>query len=82
MKHENENMQEAVLAEGEVTGHAHRLRGPRVDWDAESRRLQLDEDASLSHEEHGRQTLPRGNYTVGIVREVDHLERVVRNVAD
>lgn len=79
---EPQHLNEVVLAEGEVTGHAHRLRGAGITWDQDEMRLVTDAPATLTHEEHGRQTLPAKSYTVGIVREVDHLREVVRNVVD
>ena len=47
---------EAVLAWGEITGHAHRLRGEVLDW-TDSRgtrfvRVTGSEPGSLSHEDH------------------------------
>lgn len=43
-----------VLAEGELTGHAHRLRGAVVEWSAEGQRYVhvLGEAGTLQHEDH------------------------------
>ena len=73
-----------VLAEGEVTGHAHRLGDPAsgqvFSVDGE---LYLDvtaESASIVHEEHAPITLPRGGYAVRIQREYTPQE--IRRVVD
>lgn len=73
-----------VLAEGEATGHAHRvagsgatvLDGPGV------RYLSAPNGAEVTHEEHGPQTLPPGNYKIEIVQEYDHFEEEARDVLD
>ena len=45
---------EAILALGEVTGHAHRLTGNVLDWTVGDRRFVrvLEMPGSISHEEH------------------------------
>ncbi len=62
-----------VLAEGELTGHCHRVDGPGVAELFESgsnRFLQVVADsARLIHEEHRTITLPRGFYRVWQQRE-------------
>jgi hypothetical protein len=74
-----------VLAEGEVTGHAHRVKNgskAQVLADA-SGGLFLDvegEDATIMHEEHGPVTVPRGSYIVRIQREYHPKE--IRRVID
>jgi hypothetical protein len=76
-----------VLAEGEVTGHAHRI----VRGNAELYRdfvkgllwmKVLSEYATLVHEEHEDIELPMGEYSVKIQREWDWFSEEVRNVAD
>lgn len=74
-----------VLAEGEVTGHAHRVKAganAQVLADA-SGGLFLDvadAEATIMHEEHGPVTLPRGQYLVRIQREYHPKE--IRRVID
>src|SRR6266567_4331692 len=62
-----------VLAEGEITGHAHRLQDPvsgRVFSVGSDLYLEvLAETATIVHEEHAPVTLPRGSYAVRIQRE-------------
>jgi len=78
MKIENGKL---ILAEGEVTGHAHRV--------ANDNKIEVHEDffavkepATVTHEEHGAIELPPGDYSVGIVRETDHLREEIRQVLD
>jgi hypothetical protein len=73
-----------VLAEGEVTGHAH-----CIDADIE---LMLDEagtmymknsdEVTLTHEEHHTKTIPPGIWKIGIVQEYDHFAEEARKVQD
>jgi len=73
-----------VLAEGELTGHAHRLEDPasgRVFSAGTDLYLEvLADSATIVHEEHGPVTLPRGGYAVRIQREYSPQE--IRRVAD
>lgn len=82
-----------VLQHGERTGHAHRLF-PVVETEEEfSPSFQLYEKdgglfvdvrapTALRHEEHKEILLSPGAYKVGIIREYDPFEKVVRNVLD
>lgn len=78
-----------VLAEGEVTGHAHTIARPTegqnilVSTDqAEALKmwLTLDAPAELQHQEHATITLPPGDYEV--IRQVEYEAGELRNVAD
>jgi hypothetical protein len=73
-----------ILAEGEVTGHAHRLQDPasgRVFSVGPNLYLEvLAESATVVHEEHGPVTLPRGGYAIRIQRE--YSPREIRQVVD
>jgi hypothetical protein len=73
-----------ILAEGEVTGHAHRLEDPasgRVFSIGSDLYLEVISDfATIVHEEHGPVTLPRGGYAVRIQREYSPQE--IRRVVD
>lgn len=76
-----------VLAEGEVTGHAHRvydnIKMYRFNDDAGVAFIDTgDGGATVTHEEHKPVNLPPGKYRVWQVVEADHLERVIRRVAD
>lgn len=73
---------DVILAQGEVTGHAHRINSPRAQvMVAEQRRyLVADAPVVLDHEEHGPITIPSGIFEVVIQRE--YIPQGVRNVAD
>lgn len=71
------------LAEGEVTGHAHRVIGKSELFEAD-RGIDLSAKVKvvIRHEEHGPITLVPGDYETGIVREMDHFAEEARNVID
>jgi len=77
-----------VLAEGEVTGHAH-----VVDVDASKVQAFIDDlkqvwlvvkdkPVTVRHEEHGAVTLDKGVWKIGIVREVDPFTDEIHAVRD
>jgi ribosomal protein L18E len=73
-----------ILAHGEVTGHAHRIKAPAMTaklWSAGAERfLQAMETVALTHEEHATITIEPGIYRVVIQTEYSPEE--LRNVAD
>ena len=79
-----------VVAEGEVTGHAHRLQGGGtilVDDETGAKQIVLGENGgSLTHEEHNELHLDKQSksttFDVIPVREIDPLTNLARNVAD
>lgn len=81
---------EVVLALGEATGHAHRVKTtPKVklyEWTTPGgqRWLQVDGDepATLTHEEHGEQLVQPGTYLVIQQREFVPEEERARPVYD
>ena len=75
-----------VLAEGEATGHAHRLV-EEADVEAYERDGVLylrvgPGGAGVTHEEHGLGVIPEGDYRVGRVQEYDHFLEESRAVRD
>jgi hypothetical protein len=73
-----------VLAEGEVTGHSHRIAEPgAAELYQKGRDVYLRvlaDAATLIHQEHGPVSLPRGDYRVWRQREYSPSEiRVVRD---
>jgi hypothetical protein len=66
-----------ILAEGEVTGHAHAISAsgaemfadPKATSEAADRYLRLRSTVTLDHEEHGQIVLPPGDYVVRRQRE-------------
>jgi hypothetical protein len=73
-----------VLAEGEVTGHSHRIKEPgvaRLYAHATSLYLEVTAArATVAHEEHGPITLPRGVYRVW--RQREYSPQAIRIVRD
>ena len=75
-----------VLAEGEVTGHAHRIPSRaaslyRSESDARFMRVMGPAPVALQHEEHSTVSIPPGNYRVSIHAEYVPGE-LPRQVAD
>lgn len=69
-----EHVRETVLAEGEITGHAHRLRGQLDRFGVGDRMfVTVEEDEQgpgwLSHEEHGDFPVRVATYEVRLQRE-------------
>lgn len=78
-----------VLAYGEVTGHKHQVTTPMDQIESlidEAGHIYLKsdvQDISISHEEHGQITLPKGHwYRVTRQREYDQVKEETRQVAD
>jgi hypothetical protein len=73
-----------VLAEGELTGHSHRIEDPQAAevWEHGGvRYLRITaESARLIHQEHAPITLPRGTYRVWQQRE--YTPEAIRRVID
>jgi hypothetical protein len=63
----------AVLAEGEMTGHAHRLLEPThgevFTADGQMYLNVIEDQATIVHDEHHPVAVPRGAYAVRIQRE-------------
>lgn len=77
-------LKEPILAEGEVTGHAHRLLADVdvFETDEETRIFDLNEYTILTHEEHGPITLPPGEFESDKVIEFDQFDKQARKVRD
>ena len=76
-----------VLAEGEATGHAHRLlEGSDVEaYEDAAGTLWLrvgPGGARITHEEHGVRTIEPGEYRVSKQAEYDHFLEETRDVRD
>ena len=72
-----------VIAEGEVTGHAHRIvdDGAVLMTTAEAATfVKLAKKAQLVHEEHATIDLPAGTYRV--VRQREYSPEAIRRVSD
>ena len=72
-----------VLAEGEHTGHMHRILTGIILY-AVGAKLYLEnlEKVKILHEEHNEIILPPGKWEVDQVREYDHFEEETRRVLD
>lgn len=69
-----------ILAEGEVTGHSHRVKVAVMEREDG---LRVFEGATpVVHEEHGKIELPARRWVSGIGLEVDHVNEAIRNIAD
>lgn len=73
-----------VLAEGEATGHAHRIFDVDAMFYEKDGKFYLKNDTpvTLGHEEHKAITIEPGIWEVGQVREKDWLSGMVRKVVD
>lgn len=72
-----------TLAEGEVTGHRHRISDGEAELFEANGTLYLkvlSTNAILAHEEHAEVTIPQGNWKIRIQREYSGVSW--RNVAD
>lgn len=77
--------EDKIVAEGEVTGHMHRVISKEADVlvDKEGNiYLSTEKEATVTHEEHHKITVPPGKYQIGIVREFDPLEETIQEVKD
>lgn len=77
---------DVILAEGEVTGHAHRIKIEESEADLFERdgiiRLRVLEKVDLTHEEHHNGPITYGVYRFPIQREYDPTNKMVRKVFD
>ena len=82
-----------VLALGEVTGHAHRVKGrARLFVDGNGVRfLETDTETELIHDTNGSYIpgvnhepvkLPKAIFRIGQINEMDHIEKAARKVID
>jgi len=75
-----------VLAEGESTGHAHRMAAPvqlfRNAQQPTDVFMAVPKRIELRHEEHATQVIPPGKYRIGRVQEYDYSTQEARRVQD
>ncbi len=73
-----------VLAEGEATGHAHRIveDGAALYEKDGVLYIKVEKPVQVQHEEHKPITLSKGIYRVGYVREYDHFTEEARIIRD
>ncbi|HEY9774599.1 MAG TPA: hypothetical protein V6C81_12420 [Planktothrix sp.] len=77
-----QNDESVVLAYGETTGHAHRLKAETVTMYAwkEDKLIEVTEPTDLTHEEHSPINLTPGIYRV--VRQREYTPERIRRVSD
>lgn len=83
VKKEEFKNRDCILAEGEATGHHHRVKNAMavlLTLAAGERILQLQKEASFVHEEHGEIRLPEGDWQV--IRQQEYTPRGIREVLD
>ncbi|MBD2186307.1 hypothetical protein H6S82_19085 [Planktothrix sp. FACHB-1355] len=71
---EGKKLPHLTLAEGEVTGHAHRIskgEAELLERDGTLYLRVLSKEAILTHEEHKQISIPQGNWMVRIQREYE-----------
>ncbi len=71
---EGNKLSHLTLAEGEVTGHSHRISEGLAELYEKEGTLYLrvlSDTATLIHEEHDRIEIPQGNWMVRIQREYE-----------
>jgi len=84
----NEDLQKKednIVAEGEATGHMHRVLGDDVEVMVGPNGdifVSAPKGATMTHDEHHTINLPVGKFKIGIVQEYDPLEDEVREVRD
>ena len=75
--------QNGVLAEGEVTGHLHRLEGKHEIYDGMSEKFfEAFEENKLTHDEHKMLKIPKGKYIVLNEREYNPWDEDIQEVYD
>lgn len=77
--------QTRLLAEGETTGHAHKVAAGDVQMLELGQQLfmrVLSGNARIVHEEHKEVLIPPGDYEIRHVQEYDHFAEEAANVRD
>jgi hypothetical protein len=70
-----------ILAEGEVTGHAHKLEGRSKVYQVQQQKyFEVEETVVLTHEEHKSIELEKGTYAV--IRQREYSPQANRQVLD
>ena len=76
-------LEKPILAEGEMTGHAHTLKGDVEVFEENGiREFNLKEPTDLVHEEHEVITLPVKEFESDRVNEFDHFSEESKKTQD
>ena len=71
-KAKGKKLNHLILAEGETTGHKHKVVGDAILYEHEGTLfLKALDEVKVRHEEHEEITLPRGDYEINIQREYE-----------
>ncbi len=73
-------IKERTLAEGETTGHAHRVKVAVMEREDGVRTF--EGPTPVTHEEHREIEVPGGKWNSDRVVEVDHITKMERRVTD
>jgi len=73
-------IKDGVIADGEMTGHAHRVKVAVMEREDGVR--VFDGATEVTHEEHKVITLPDKKWAADKVVETDHVARMERKVSD
>ena len=82
---QGKKLKHLILAEGEVTGHAHRVVSGEAELVQAGEMMYLlvkSKFVKVDHEEHGVIAIPQGTWEVKKVREWDYEEEEARQVRD
>ena len=80
-----------IIAEGEVTGHNHKLYGSHQVYGTHSSQnhriivptyFQAKEEISLKHQEHNTLKISKGNYVILHEREYNPFQNIQKEVVD
>lgn len=72
-----------IVAEGETTGHAHKILDEvKAFLDEKDKTMFVEGPFTVTHEEHNPVSVPDGLYMVDKVREFDHFSEEARRVRD
>jgi len=78
-----ETKKDSVVAEGEVTGHAHRIVGAAVLQNQLNELfidVGMDADVRISHEEHGTVKIPAGTWKT--IQQQEYTPERIQRVVD
>lgn len=85
-----EDLGKLILAEGETTGHAHRITSVATGTLDQIKMFKVGNETfveapvsfQVTHEEHLPIDVPAGLYRIDITKEYDHFSEEIREVAD
>jgi len=78
------SVKRCILAEGEQTGHCHVIEDDGVEMFSlgDKTYIDLENESTITHEEHKPITLSKGIWEIGRVQEFDYFKMMSRQVTD